>query len=109
MISHVFRPILHRFSTDFPTDSPYIDSALREGEEGMSLTERRWNEVSNLREVLARSGCDVPEPLVPRTHLPLGCVVVRYRHLRQAVWGSEPVTAAWKKGLRRELSSDLFR
>ena len=29
----------------------------------------------------------------------LGCVVVRYRHLRQAVWGSEPVTApptCWK-------------
>ncbi|CAJ1353959.1 unnamed protein product [Effrenium voratum] len=75
-----------------PTEDLKFSQKQVKGEGGLALTERRWNEVSNLREVLARSGCDVPEPLVPRTHLPLGCVVVRYRHLRQAVWGSEPVT-----------------
>eukprot|EP00434_Breviolum_minutum_P006543 symbB.v1.2.005776.t1/scaffold289.1/size287290/21 len=75
-----------------PTEDLKLSTTQVKGEDGLALTERRWNEVSNLREVLARSGCDVPEPLVPRTHLPLGCVVVRYRHLRQAVWGSEPVT-----------------
>lgn len=75
-----------------PTEDLKFSQTQVKGEDGLALTERRWNEVSNLREVLVRSGCDVPEPLVPRTHLPLGCVVVRYRHLRAAVWGSEPVT-----------------
>lgn len=53
--------------------------------------ERRWNEVQNMRQVLERTGVSVSEPLVPRCHLPLGCFVARFRHLRDAVWGTEPV------------------
>jgi len=59
--------------------------------DAVPLEERRWNEVANLRALLKRSGCDIDEPLVPRSHLPLGCVVVRFRHLRTAVWSAEPV------------------
>jgi len=75
-----------------PTQDLKFSQAQVKGNDGLSVADRRWNEVRNLREVLAASGCDVPEPLVPRTHLPLGCVVIRYRHLRAAVWGNEPVT-----------------
>mmetsp|Transcript_55117 Transcript_55117/g.98364 ORF Transcript_55117/g.98364 Transcript_55117/m.98364 type:complete len:1247 (-) Transcript_55117:167-3907(-) len=75
-----------------PTQDLKFSQEQIKGNDGLSVADRRWNEVRNLREVLAASGCDVPEPLVPRTHLPLGCVVIRYRHLRAAVWGNEPVT-----------------
>merc|ERR1719183_3392690 len=44
----------------------------------------------NLRQTLQRTGCDIQEPLVPRTHMPVGCVIARFRHLRQAVWGTDP-------------------
>jgi len=54
------------------------------------LLERRWNDVMNLRQTLQRTGCDIHEPLVPRTHMPVGCVIARFRHLRQAVWGVNP-------------------
>lgn len=73
-------------------------SEERSGEERLivpkrswSLEERRWNEVTNLRRRLEKSGMEMPEPLVPRAHLPIGCVVVRFRRLRSAVWGTEPV------------------
>lgn len=75
-----------------PTQDLKYSQAAIKGKDGLSLGDRRWMEVTNLREILLRSGCDLPEPLAPRTHFPLGCVVVRYRHLRAAVWGSEPVT-----------------
>jgi len=75
-----------------PTQDLKYSAAENKDPGGMHLTDRRWNEVQNLRAILQRSGCDVPEPLVPRSHVPLGCVVVRYRYLRAAVWGSEPVT-----------------
>eukprot|EP00928_Gymnodinium_smaydae_P027684 TRINITY_DN21322_c0_g5_i1.p1 TRINITY_DN21322_c0_g5~~TRINITY_DN21322_c0_g5_i1.p1 ORF type:complete len:1201 (-),score=294.20 TRINITY_DN21322_c0_g5_i1:89-3691(-) len=59
--------------------------------EGESLEERRWQELKNLRDLLAEGGCRVPKPIAPRAHMPLGCVVVRFRHLRQAVWSTVPV------------------
>merc|ERR1719240_636676 len=45
----------------------------------------------NLRHMLQKTGCNIQDPLIPRTHLPLGCIVARFRHLRSAVWGTEPV------------------
>lgn len=54
------------------------------------LLERRWNDVMNLRQTLQKTGCDIHEPLIPRTHMPVGCIVARFRHLRQAVWGTNP-------------------
>jgi len=56
------------------------------------ILERRWNDVMNLRQIMQKTGCDLQEPLIPRTHMPLGCVVARFRHLRAAVWGTEPTT-----------------
>mmetsp|Transcript_87022 Transcript_87022/g.244011 ORF Transcript_87022/g.244011 Transcript_87022/m.244011 type:complete len:1349 (-) Transcript_87022:56-4102(-) len=56
------------------------------------LQERRWQELANLLQVLKRGGCTIPAPVAPESHTPLGCVIVRFRHLRQAVWGTEPVT-----------------
>lgn len=53
--------------------------------------ERRWTEAANLRHMLGKLRCEIQEPLVPRSHLPLGAVIVRFRHLRAAVWGTEPV------------------
>mmetsp|Transcript_45156 Transcript_45156/g.133669 ORF Transcript_45156/g.133669 Transcript_45156/m.133669 type:complete len:1204 (-) Transcript_45156:96-3707(-) len=71
---------------------PTMDLLAPKAKESYPLEERRWIEVENLRALVGRSGCDIQEPLVPRTHLPLGCVVVRFRHLRAAVWGTEIVT-----------------
>jgi hypothetical protein len=71
--------------------------------------ERRWNEVMNLRQLLQKTGCDVMDPLIPKTHMPLGCVVARFRHLRGAIWGLEPVSMdrmmrlQCKGGLRIEM------
>ena len=56
-----------------------------QGEEGMSLTERRWNEVSNLREVLARSGCDVRRAQKQRH---MACCFMLYIWLRYHLGGS---------------------
>jgi len=70
---------------------PTMDLVLPKSKASSPLEERRWDEVSNLRALLERSGCDIQDPLVPRTHLPLGCVVLRFRQLREAVWGTEPV------------------
>jgi len=70
---------------------PTMDLVMAQTKDTSPLEERRWNEVQNLRALLERSGCDIADPLVPRTHLPLGCVVVRFRQLREAVWGVEPV------------------
>lgn len=53
--------------------------------------ERRWNDVENMRRMLSRAGIDVSDPLVPRTHLPIGCLLVRFRELRSSVWNDEPV------------------
>jgi len=53
--------------------------------------ERTWNDVKNLRRLLKDTGCEISDPLVPRTHLPLGVSVVRFRHLRAAVWNKDPV------------------
>lgn len=55
------------------------------------ILERRWNDVMNLRQLLQKTGCDIMEPLIPRTHMPLGCIVARFRHLRGSIWGVEPV------------------
>jgi hypothetical protein len=55
------------------------------------ILERRWTDVMNLRQILQKTGCDVQDPMIPKTHMPLGCVVARFRHLRSAVWGTEPV------------------
>lgn len=69
---------------------PLADSI--EGRRGyIPLEERRWTDVTTLRRLLQRNGVDVPEPLAPRAHVPLGCMVVRFRQLRAAVWGTEPV------------------
>eukprot|EP00927_Polykrikos_kofoidii_P040656 TRINITY_DN34702_c0_g2_i1.p1 TRINITY_DN34702_c0_g2~~TRINITY_DN34702_c0_g2_i1.p1 ORF type:complete len:1195 (-),score=227.09 TRINITY_DN34702_c0_g2_i1:38-3622(-) len=57
----------------------------------ISVEERRWQEVANLQSLLKRYGFTLPRPLAPRIHLPLGCVLVRFRHLRQAVWGADTV------------------
>jgi len=54
--------------------------------------ERRWNDVMNLRQMLQKTSCEIQDPLIPRTHMPLGCIVARFRHLRGAVWGTEPIT-----------------
>jgi len=70
---------------------PTMDLAIPKNLDSSPLEERRWNEVANLRTLLERSGCDIHEPLVPRTHMPLGCVVVRFRQLRTAVWEIEPI------------------
>lgn len=59
--------------------------------DSLPLAERRWTDVDNLRDILKRSGVEVPEPLVPKSHLPLGCVVARFRQLRTAVWSADPV------------------
>jgi len=53
--------------------------------------ERCWNEVENMRKYLGRAGVNISDPLVPRTHLPLGCLVIRFRELRASVWHDEPV------------------
>jgi len=63
----------------------------KQQKESYPVEERQWIEVENLRALIGRSGCEIQEPLVPRNHLPLGCVVVRFRHLRAAVWGTEIV------------------
>ncbi|CAK0828531.1 unnamed protein product [Prorocentrum cordatum] len=68
-----------------------LKTATESERDFLPLEQRRWLEVNNLRALLQRSGCNVAPPLAPKCHLPLGCVVVRYRHLRQAVWGVEPV------------------
>jgi len=74
-----------------------------------SLVERRWLEVENLQKVLKKTGLDLPDPLSPRTHLPLGCVIVRFRHLRGAVWGTEPVVIdrALRLGCRGSLTLEV--
>jgi hypothetical protein len=59
--------------------------------EQIPVLERRWNDVMNLRQLLQKTGVDLGDPLIPRTHMPLGCVVARFRQLRGAVWGTEPV------------------
>jgi len=56
------------------------------------ILERRWNDVMNFRQLMQKTGCDIQEPLIPRTHMPLGCIVARFRTLRTAVWGTEPVS-----------------
>merc|ERR1740138_2010204 len=72
--------------------APTMDLVLSDKENRTTIPyeERRWTEVANFRAMLKRSGLEVEEPLVPRSHMPLGCVVVRFRHLRSAVWGIEP-------------------
>uniref|UniRef100_A0A7S2JYC4 C2 domain-containing protein n=1 Tax=Zooxanthella nutricula TaxID=1333877 RepID=A0A7S2JYC4_9DINO len=70
---------------------PTMDLQMGINQDSSALGARRWNEVANLRATLERSGCEIHEPLVPRTHLPLGCVVTRFRQLRTAVWETEPV------------------
>lgn len=70
---------------------PTMDLVVPAGRAHMTMEQRRWEDVSNLRALLERSGCEIQDPLVPRTHLPLGCVVMRFRQLREAVWGLEPV------------------
>merc|ERR1719329_227997 len=55
------------------------------------ILERRWNDVMNVRHVLQKTGCDLMHPMIPSTHMPLGCSVVRFRQMRTAVWGTEPV------------------
>mmetsp|Transcript_153584 Transcript_153584/g.492261 ORF Transcript_153584/g.492261 Transcript_153584/m.492261 type:complete len:1098 (-) Transcript_153584:103-3396(-) len=69
---------------------PTMDLVIPKNVES-SLAARRWNEVANLRALLERSGCEIQDPLVPRSHLPLGCVLVRFRQLRTAVWDPAPV------------------
>lgn len=55
------------------------------------ILERRWNDVLNFRQLMQKTGCNIQEPLIPRTHMPLGCIVARFRTLRTAVWGVDPV------------------
>lgn len=63
-----------------------------------TLESRRWLEVKNFLSVLKRSGCDAQQPLAPRSHVPIGVVVTRFRQLRTAVWGTVPVEI--DRGLR---------
>lgn len=58
----------------------------------LSTSDRKWADVANLQEVMKKSGCDLPDPLAPSTNLPIGCVIVRMRHLQAAVWDTEPIT-----------------
>jgi len=77
--------------------------------DSVPVDERRWLEVANLRQLLQRSGCDIPEPLAPRSHLPLGCVVVRFRHLRATVWHTEPtiISRKLRLGCRGRLHMEI--
>jgi hypothetical protein len=58
---------------------------------GTTLSERRWIQARNFLAVLKKTGCDAPLPLADSTHIPVGCIIVRFRQLRAAVWGTEPV------------------
>jgi len=73
------------------------------------ILERRWNEVLNFRQIMQKTGCNIQEPLIPRTHMPLGCVVARFRTLRTAVWGCEPVeiTRSLRLSCKGKLSIEI--
>jgi len=98
-LDQTFRRLMHR--SDKQADLAVIRQKKLEGtsEQGLlkiktdsvPLEERRWTEVSNLKKLYKNSGIDLLDPLVPRSHMPMGCVVVRFRQLRSAVWGTEPV------------------
>eukprot|EP00929_Paragymnodinium_shiwhaense_P093580 TRINITY_DN5377_c0_g1_i1.p1 TRINITY_DN5377_c0_g1~~TRINITY_DN5377_c0_g1_i1.p1 ORF type:complete len:1219 (-),score=348.41 TRINITY_DN5377_c0_g1_i1:124-3744(-) len=71
-----------------PTEDLKVAAAKRDR---VPLEERRWTEVANLIHLLKKAGVDVPKPLAPTFHIPIGCVLVRFRHLREAVWSTKTV------------------
>lgn len=62
------------------------------------ILERRWNDVLNFRQLMQKTGVNIQDPIIPRTHMPIGCVVCRFRTMRAAVWGTEPMNL--KRNLR---------
>lgn len=68
------------------------DEMLQKGIKSIenSLQARRWLQVQNFQRSLAHQVA-VPSPPVPLSHMPLGVVLVRFRHLREAVWSSTPL------------------
>lgn len=60
------------------------------GDVGNSLQARRWLQVQNFQRSLAHQ-IQVPSPPVPPSHVPLGVMLVRFRHLREAAWSSFPL------------------
>jgi len=70
---------------------PTTDLANPAARESSDYAARRWQDVENLRTVLERSGCEAHLPMVPKSHIVVGCVVVRFRQLRTAVWQTQVV------------------
>jgi ankyrin repeat protein len=68
------------------------ENLKRSKNEGLNtLSQRRWQEAQNFLSILKKNGCDAKLPLALSTHIPVGCVLMRFRHLRQAIWSTEPV------------------